>query len=65
MEMIIKLKCYWAGYLARTTDNPWTTSITFWTPLGTHLKPRNDEMEGRPRKFLLTLAMCRVKRGPQ
>ena len=41
MEMIIKLKCYWAGYLARITDNRWTTCITFGTPPRTHMEPRN------------------------
>ena len=40
MEMIIKLKWYWAGYLARITDNRWTTCITFRTPPGTHTEPR-------------------------
>ena len=34
---------------------------TFWNK---GIKTSN-EMEGRPRKFLLTLAMCRAKRGPQ
>ena len=41
MEMIIKLKWYWAGYLARITDNRWTTCIMFGTPPGTHTEPRN------------------------
>ena len=41
MEMIIKLKWYWAGYLARITDNLWTTCITFGTPPGTYTEPRN------------------------
>ena len=40
MKMIIKLKWYWAGYLARITDNRWTTCITFRTPPGTHTEPR-------------------------
>ena len=40
MEMIIKLKWYWAGYLARITDNLWTTCITFGTPPGTHTEQR-------------------------
>ena len=41
MEIIIKLKWYWAGYLARITDNRWTTCITLGTSSGTRTEPRN------------------------
>lgn len=43
MEKISKLKRNWDGHVARTTENRWTTHITFWKPPAEKKEPRKTK----------------------